>query len=199
MMSPWTVAAREFHGGYKQSCVGFWHWPSNPKKQFGVYKPRLSCAQLWCAGQRAGVRMLRAMCWRASTGSDPRRRQHCQLQSLKWILKVPNVVKVFRKCQTPCLVSVSFFVYQTLQPHSSAPSSLLHLSQSLKAPGKLRIGDHRQKIPQPRVDLMLLEDFPRMERAVGLGQEDMGWMPRPAHQGVQYKANPKGAAELAGD
>lgn len=46
---------------------------------------------------------------------------------------------------------------------------------------------------------MLLEDFPRMERAVGLGQEDMGWMPRPAHQGVQYKANPKGAAELAGD
>lgn len=71
MMSHWTVAASECHGGYEQSCVGFWHWPSNPKKQFGVYKPRLSHAQLWCVGQRVGVRMLQAMCWRVRTGSDP--------------------------------------------------------------------------------------------------------------------------------
>lgn len=59
---------------------------------------------------------------------------------------MPKVVKVFQKCQTPCLVSISFFVYQTLQPHSSAPS-LLHLSQSLTAPGKLRIEDRSQKNP----------------------------------------------------
>lgn len=43
---------------------------------------------------------------------------------------------------------------------------------------------------------MLLEDFPRMERAVGLEQVDIGWVPRPAHQRVPYKANPKDAAEL---
>lgn len=46
---------------------------------------------------------------------------------------------------------------------------------------------------------MLLEDFPRMERAVGLEQEAMGWVPRPAHKGVSYKVNPREAAELRGD
>lgn len=49
MMSLQTVAAQECNGGCKQACVGFWHWPSNHKKHFGVYKSRLSCAQ------RAGV------------------------------------------------------------------------------------------------------------------------------------------------
>lgn len=53
--------------------------------------------------------------------------------------------------------------------------------------------------PQPWVHLTPLEYFPRMETALGLGQEDTGWMPRPAHQGVPWKANPKGAAGLGGD
>lgn len=39
------MAARERDGGCEQAWVGFWHCPSNPKKHFGVYKSRLSCAQ----------------------------------------------------------------------------------------------------------------------------------------------------------
>lgn len=46
---------------------------------------------------------------------------------------------------------------------------------------------------------MLLEDFPRIERAVGLGQEDMRWVPRRAHQRVLHKANSKEVTELRGD
>lgn len=200
MTSCWTVAASECHGGYEQSCAGFWHWPSNPKKQLGVYKPRLSYAQLWWAGQRVGERMLQA---HELEGKDrqwflpPTALPATLLKSLKRILKVPKAVKLFQKCQNPCLVSASFFIYETLQPHSSSPL-LLQLSQSLTAPGKLCI-DHSPKNSQPWGDFKLLEDFSRMERAVGLGQEDMGWVARPAHPGVPYKANPKEAAELRGD
>lgn len=121
MTSLWTVAARGCDGGCEQACVGFWHCPSNPKKHFGVYKSRLSCAQrpgvpgreqgdADALGHVLGSEQQAAIPAAAGTAPAP-----LPLQRRPGFQKHPN----------PLLMSAKLlhFARSVLQPHSSAPSS----------------------------------------------------------------------------